>query len=129
MLCPETVQIFPYIFRPHSAHFALNHFPPLFTGSLFALFYPSHLEQVAHFRTFSLTPSPFTHRRSPPCQYPIFHAMSYPILRVLRYRLHDRANSARLVRAEGGPFCEKVGRRGNPRPRLVAWIPHPGTCV
>ena len=104
MLCLETVQIFPYIFRPHSTHFALNHFPPFFTGSLFALFYPSYLEQVAHFRTFLLTPFPFTHRRSPPCQYPIFHTMPYLVLRVLRilrYRLHDRADSVRLVRAKG----------------------------
>ena len=117
MLCPETVQIFPYIFCPHSAYFALNHFPHLFTGSLFALFYPSHLEQVTHFRTLSLTPSPFTHRRSPPCQYPLFHTMPYlvlRVLRVLRYRLHDRADSVRLVRAEEAllAFLGKIWSEG-----------------
>lgn len=126
-------QVAHYIYKPLILlHFSLFHFDPV-SGSL------HHQIGTIH---------PFLFQFTLPNQFPLFSS-SRPHLSLHHFRWcifhpfyplfpYPRSAHATLIVlpvlglpdvSGEGPFCEKVGRRGNPRPRLVAWIPHPGTCV
>ena len=129
-------QVAHYIYKPLILlHFSLFHFNPV-SGSLHhqigtirpSLFQFTLPNQFPHFP--SSRPHPSLHH----FRWCIFCPF-YPLSPYLRNTHATLIVMPVLGLPEvfgdvwGGSFWQKVGRRGNPRPRHAAWIPQPGGCV